>query len=180
MHLPGTPFCQPVLGLSLVFFSFVSRGISRSRSRLAILVCLRKKTATRQSTLDVPTMSANPDMFSGFSENKKGTQNGRISTRRSFPLRQQSEPTSFGAARGASTSQGVVTFRADPPTLHKFESADMDCIKKARRSKNFRVARVTGCEGIGATLEAFARSTAQLQQATKRAGESQNLGQIFN
>ena len=156
MRLPGTAFCQPVLRwLSLVFFSF-DGCFSPCRSRLAILVCLRKKTATRQSTLDVPTTSANPDMFSGFSENKKGTQNGRISTRRSFPLRQQSEPTSFGAARGASTSQGIVTFRADPPTLHKFESADMDCIKKARRSKNFRVARVTGCEGIGATLEAFA------------------------
>ena len=168
MRLPGTAFCQPVLRwLSLVFFSF-DGCFSPCRSRLAILVCLRKKTATRQSTLDVPTTSANPDMFSGFSENKKGTQNGRISTRRSFPLRQQSEPTSFGAARGAPTIQDAVTFRADPPILHKFESADMGCIKKACRSKNFRLARVIGCEGIGATLEVFARSAAQLQQATKR------------
>ena len=99
---------------------------------------------------------------------QKGTQNGRISTRRSFPLRQQSEPTSFGAARGAPTSQGVVTFRADPPILQKCKIPDTRYIKKASLSEDFRLARVIGCEGIGATLEVFARSAAQLQQATKR------------
>ncbi len=154
MRLPGTPFYQPVLA----FCSFVGRGISRSRSRLAILVCLRRKTDTKQNTLDLPTMSTNPDMFSGrcFSTNK-WNQKGRISTRRYFALRQHSERASFRAARGASTSQGVVTFRADPSILHK-----------SRRSDDLRLPFFTHCEGIGATLEVCARSAAQQQQARKR------------
>jgi hypothetical protein len=57
-----------------------------------------------------------------------------------------------------------VTFRADPPILRKYESADVRCIKKARLSKHFGVARVIDCEGVRATLEAFARSAAQLRK----------------
>jgi hypothetical protein len=159
VSLQGAPFYQPVLAS----FSFVGRGISRSRSRLAILVCLRRKTATKQNTLDVTKVSANPDMFTGrcFSTNKNVFQKGRISTRLYFALRQHIEPASFGAARGASTSQGVVKFRADPPILHK-----------SRRSDDLRPPFFTNCEGIGATLEVCARSAAQLQQATIDRGQN--------
>jgi hypothetical protein len=43
----------------------------------------------------------------------------------------------------------------------------MRWINKARLSEHIRLARVNGCEAIRATLEAFARSAAQLQKAAK-------------
>ncbi len=69
----------------------------------------------------------------------------------------------------------ALTFRADPPILQKCESADMRWINKARLSEHICLARVTDCEGMGATLEVFARSAAQLQKAAKSGQQKVNI-----